>query len=87
VRGEQGKQRVKLKQRRIAMPVIRSKKVYHGFVLLPEMDARLQAVSNKFQLNPSEIVRRSLDLALPHFERSNRLPALRTVAAEPKTAE
>jgi len=61
------------------MSVERSQKKYHGFVVSQEVDDRLAAVAKKFRLKPSEILRRSVDYALPAFEKSNRLPALRSV--------
>jgi hypothetical protein len=64
--------------------VKRGNYVYSGVKLAPEMDLRIGAVCEKFRLPKSEIFRRSIDYALPAFERASRLPALRTVAAEPK---
>jgi hypothetical protein len=38
------------------------------------VNERIEAQAKKFQVDKSEIIRRSLDIALPKFEKSNRLP-------------
>jgi len=60
------------------MSVKRGNYRYNGFKLEPEKDERVEALSQKFGLPKADLFRRLVDFGLPAFERSNRLPALRT---------